>query len=238
VAHNAHDAPKETRQFTLPVLIFGLPELRRLHRELEALEEFMRGAAVRAPGTQVSLPRLSRLCEALAAENHLNLLQPTDRKLLQAFIVKVEHTAPQVHVSFASDPSSAFTAKVVTWLRGSVHPWSLLQVGLQPTIAAGCVVRTSNRVFDFSLRERFVKSETKLLDAFEAEAPPDQVPLEAATTTPEPAVAAETPAPTPLAPTPPQPANHLDEAAAATVAMELASVLVPEEVTDPGVPAA
>lgn len=167
-AANAAQIP--TRQLSLPVLIFGMPEIRRLHRELEALEEFMHDAAVRMPGTQPGLPRLSRLCEALASENKLNLLLPADLKLLQTFIVTIEQTAPQVHISFAADPSSAFTGKVVTWLRNSIHPWTLLQVGLQPTIAAGCTLRTNNRVFDFSLRERFTKTQAQLIESFEAEA--------------------------------------------------------------------
>jgi len=39
---------------------------------------------------------------------------------------------------------------------------------LQPTIAAGCIVRTPNKVFDFSLRERFADAEGLLLQALDA----------------------------------------------------------------------
>lgn len=169
MAHDAHAPKPPAHQFVLPVLVFGMPEVRRLRRELETLEEFMNSSALRTPGTQAALPRLSRMCEALSLENHLNLLQAADRKQLLTFIKGVETAAPQIHISFATDPSSAFTARVVTWLRGNIHRYALVQIGLQPTIAAGCVVRTANKVFDFSLRERFTKTEALLIESFEAE---------------------------------------------------------------------
>jgi hypothetical protein len=73
-------------------------------------------------------------------------------------------------MSFATDPSSAFTAKIVTWLRASIAPNVLLEVGLQPTIAAGCIVRTTNKIFDLSLRQHFADAESVLLEALEHEA--------------------------------------------------------------------
>lgn len=183
------EAPQAAKPFVLPVLVFGLVEVRRLKRELEALDEYMRQLAVREPGKQAALPRLSRVCEALAAENHLNLLQPDHMRQLQTFLVTIETTAPTVHISFASDPSSAFTAKVVTWLRQNIHGYTLLQIGLQPVIAAGCIVRTPNKIFDFSLRQQLEKTKPLLLQAFEGEtSPPPQLaaapPAVAASTAP------------------------------------------------------
>lgn len=154
----------------LPILVFGIVEVRRLKRELEALEDFMKQSEIREPGKQPSVPRVSRLLDALAAENHLNLLQPQDRQRLKEFLVYVEHGSPRVHISFATDPSSAFTAKVVSWLRSSVGPDVLLEIGLQPNIAAGAILRTKNKIFDLSLRERFAESNDLLLRAFAQEA--------------------------------------------------------------------
>lgn len=154
----------------LPVLVFGIVEVRRLKRELEALEDFMKQSEIREPGKQPSIPRVSRLLDALAAENHLNLLQPQDRQRLKEFLVYVEHGSPRVHMSFATDPSSAFTAKIVSWLRASVSPDVLLEIGLQPNIAAGAILRTKNKIFDLSLRERFAESNQLLMQAFAQEA--------------------------------------------------------------------
>lgn len=191
MGHDARHHAAPARQLALPILIFGLPEVRRVRRELESLEEFIKSAEIRAPGTQPQLPRLSRMCEALATENNLNLLQPTDRKLLFTFIKGVETAAPKIHMSFAADPSSAFTAKMVTWLRANIHRYAMMEVGLQPNIAAGCTVRTPNKVFDFSLRQRFMKTQSTLVEVFEAEA--------AAAARAEAIQAAQAPAPEPEA---------------------------------------
>ena len=70
-----------------------------------------------------------------------------------------------MHISFAADPSASFTEKIVAWFRENIHPNILVQIGLQPNIAAGCVVRTANKIFDFSLRENFNQSQQSLIDA-------------------------------------------------------------------------
>jgi len=192
VAHEPSSTPVPV-QLRLPVLVFGLVEVRRLNRELEALEEFVRQAEIREPGRQAQLPRVSRLLDALATDNSMQLLQPAHRAQLKKFLSVVALQAPSLHMSFAVDPSSAFTSKMVTWLRANVHPWALLEVGLQPTIAAGCIVRTTNKVFDFSLRERFTEVKGTLVTSLEnaaAEA------AQAAMSAPEAVVAASAPATT------------------------------------------
>lgn len=149
----------------LPTLVFGRPEVHRLQRELESLEQYLEQASLRASGGTATLPRTSRLMEAFAEENHLNLLQAEDRTTARAFLKMVAEKAPSVHISFAADPSSSFTAKMVEWLRANIHPLVLLQIGLQPSIAAGCVVRTANKTFDFSLRERLKNEQGELAAA-------------------------------------------------------------------------
>jgi len=167
------------QELKLPVLVFGVVEVRRLKRELQALEDFMHQTAIREPGAPVALPRLSRLLDALATDNSRNLLQEDDRAELGQFLSAIEQTAPTIHISFAGDPSSAFVAKMVTWLRGNIHPQVLLQIGLQPAIAAGCVVRTPNKVFDLSLRHNLLDQRAKLMEALDALATP-KAPAEAA----------------------------------------------------------
>lgn len=161
----AHEQRQDGSHLELPVLVFGPVEVHRLQRELETLEDYLEQAAIREPGKQAPLPRTSRILESLAANNRFNLLQAKDRKDLAAFLRTVDKQAPVIHMSLAADPSSAFTAKVVAWLRTNIHPYALVHLGLQPTIAAGCVIRTNNKTFDFSLRHRFYDQRQLLLDA-------------------------------------------------------------------------
>lgn len=156
----------EQSKMVLPTLVFGKVEVRRLQRELESLDEFLRGMAVRRQ-TKFEMPRVSRMLDALANENHLDLLKGAHRTEIAEFIKGVLDTAPTIHMSFAADPSSAFTAKIVSWLRANIHPFTLLDIGLQPNIAAGCIVRTTNKVFDMSLRRHFAENHDMLLQAMQ-----------------------------------------------------------------------
>jgi F0F1-type ATP synthase delta subunit len=183
----AHERRQDGQHLELPVLIFGPVEIHRLQRELEALEDYLRQEKIREPGKQAPLPRTSRLMEALAGNNRFNLLQEQDRKELSAFLQRIDKEAPVIHISFAADPSSAFTAKIVAWLRTNIHPYALLHLGLQPTIAAGCIVRTSNKVFDFSLRNRFSAQRQLLIEALGGRKARSAVAVEAAQPAPAPA---------------------------------------------------
>jgi F0F1-type ATP synthase delta subunit len=95
--------------------------------------------------------------------NKLNLLQAEDRVALQQFLDAVKRQSPVIHMSFSADPSAAFIEKLMVWLRREIHPVLLLTIGLQPTIGAGCIVRTTNKYFDFSLRQDFLKKRDLLL---------------------------------------------------------------------------
>jgi F0F1-type ATP synthase delta subunit len=154
VAPQAQASPSKMQ---LPTLVFGVVEVRRLQRELESLEAYMQQENIRQVKTKTAapLPRVSRLLDALASENNCNLLKQPERALLSQFLQQLVASAPAVHMSFASDPSAAFIAKIVAWLRSNIDPNILLQIGLQPSIAAGCIVRTTNKVFDLSLRQHF-----------------------------------------------------------------------------------
>lgn len=152
-------------ELTLPVLIFGVAELKRLAREIDSLENYLQQNKIRLPGKQPSLPRLSRMLDSLATQNQMNLLHDDDRYNLRQFLIETEKNAPVLHFSFASDPSSAFMAKLVTWLRRNIHPQALVTLGLQPSIAAGCIVRGPNKSFDFSLRSHLGENYKYLTEA-------------------------------------------------------------------------
>lgn len=162
----AHNPPA----IIVPDLIASPADVSRLRRELEALDEHLRQAALREAGEgSLKLPRTSRLLDELASSNQLNLLETATRQNLAGFLADIAQNAPVVTISFASDPSSAFLAKIVHWFRENVHPSVLVRVGLQPNIAAGCVVRTTNRYFDLSLRQHFQQNRQHLLAALEGQ---------------------------------------------------------------------
>lgn len=146
----------------LPPTIVGKMDVARLVRELSGLNDFFAGASVRTAGTNIQPPRLSRLINQLALDNGINLLDQNHRNLLMDRLKEIYAQAPSFHISFAAEPSPKAVEKILLWLRQNVHAQTLLQVGLQPSIAAGCVLRTTNKVFDMSLKSH-LKQQTGYL---------------------------------------------------------------------------
>ncbi len=142
----------KTPKLNLPISVISRSDIGRLLREIDGLEAAMQRKSVQAD--QQLLPA-SRLLDDLGEQNKLNLLQAEDRKNLKLFLSGVRESAPVLHFSFSVDPSARFLNSLLIWLRREIHPQVLLQIGLEPTIGAGCVLRTTNRFFDFSLRSYF-----------------------------------------------------------------------------------
>lgn len=139
----------------LPIAVVSPTDVARLLREIENLDEFFRQSAIREGGTPQSAPRYSRLLDEVVVANSLNLLQQSDRDSLMQSFKDLSLHAPVMHVSFSVDPPGPYVQKIVYWFRQNIRGDVLVRVGLQPNIGAGCVVRTTNKSFDFSLRRFF-----------------------------------------------------------------------------------
>ena len=167
----AHEATKAKRRvFTLPVLVAGPADVGRLIRELELVNDALLQLGLRAGGTEVKMPKTSHLMDQTIELNKLNLLRPADRATLKRSLTIVKQQAPVLHISFSADPSPGFIEKLMAWLRREIHPFVLLTIGLQPNIGAGCIVRTTNKQFDFSLRQDFLEKRDLLLSQLAAPA--------------------------------------------------------------------
>lgn len=139
----------------LPAQVVGPTEVIQLLRELEAIDSSLLSHTLRKERTGAHNLKTSELMEQLVHINHLNLLQKSDRERLKRFLETVKQRAPTLHMSFSAEPSANFLERLMAWLRREIHPQLLLTVGVQPTIAAGCIVRSTNKYFDFSIRRNF-----------------------------------------------------------------------------------
>jgi hypothetical protein len=165
----AHEQEQGQGGIALPSLVISPGDVLRLKRELEALNDYLYQANLRQGGeAQVKLPKTSRPMDEFAAANKLNLLEDETRAAAMRTLDAIYARAPVVHMSFAVEPSSAFRQKLVIWWRQHIHPAVLLEVGLQPTIAIGTVLRTPSKQYDFSLRERFKAKKSVLMELIEA----------------------------------------------------------------------
>lgn len=188
---------KNATAFRLPDRLITSVDLMRTIRELKSLDDWLNQAAIRSGGQQVSPPKTSATLDETAQNNSVSLLDSVGRQQLIAVLESFAIKAPKIHISFAVEPSANFLSRMIIWLRTNISPVILLDVGLQPALAAGCSVRTTNKLFDMSLRNRFTDSRHFLLDAIqeiEGMSPAKPAP----TPTPEPVVSS---APVPQATT-------------------------------------
>jgi len=143
---------------TLPVYIIGKPQLRGILRELQYMDDVLHQqklvSSVEAAAS-ANVAAGSRGLSELALSRGYRLDSGEDRRQMVKDVQSLIETAPEYHISFASEPPVRKLQQLTQWFRENVHPQLLIQVGLQPPITAGCVVRTGNSVIDLSLRRSF-----------------------------------------------------------------------------------
>lgn len=157
----------ETHAFELTPHIITSLDLSRTIREAENLDDQLHQAGIRSPGSSVSLPKTTRALESIAEDNGFSLLNAAHRKRLISSLQDVKLKAKKVHISFAVEPQPSVIQKIVAWFRANVDKDMIIDVGVQPTISVGCIIRTQNKVFDMSLRHRFDTSRGILAELLE-----------------------------------------------------------------------
>jgi hypothetical protein len=145
--------------------LIGSVDLSRVIRELKALDDWLNQAALRSGGKAMTMPKTSVTLDELSRLNGVSLLEAKQREQLIMLLEGFATHAPRIHISFAVEPSGPFSQRIATWFRANVSPIALIDIGLQPTLVAGCSVRTNNKIFDMSLRHRFYESRKLLVQS-------------------------------------------------------------------------
>lgn len=158
---------KKPKKFELTSQVITTLDLSRVLREAERLDEFLHQSGLRSPGTNTTLPKTTQALESIAEANGLSLLDATHRKHLIGNLRTLKLQIKKVHISFAVEPSPAVIQKIVAWFRTNVQNDLVVEIGIQPTVSVGCIVRTTNKVFDMSLRHRFEESRGILAEQLE-----------------------------------------------------------------------
>ena len=167
--------------FKLPISIVSPSDLKRVKRELDGVSEVMLQMEIRQPGEeQTKLPKMSKHLEDVAEINSLNLLHKDDREKLGEFMSALITAAPVIHMSFSAEPSNKFLNRLMQYLRDSFDPFILVTVGMAPAIGAGCIVRTTNKFFDLSLKQTLANHRQDLVKALNEAADLNQVAAEGA----------------------------------------------------------
>ena len=142
-------------QFVLPPALIGRPDLARLVREIETVDNDFEAQKVRDHKTEdtYSIPTMSRALSDFLVANQIKIVDAKARTALKERLLRMKDKAPIIHVTFAADADPEFLQQLVGWIRTEIHPEALLSVGLQPSLVGGVYMRTPNHVHDFSLRQ-------------------------------------------------------------------------------------
>jgi hypothetical protein len=149
----------------LPLALVSPVDLGRMIRELEKLKETLDQDHLRGKEHHDKVLKTSELLGATGELNKIDFREHAQRQNLLHFLQQVREKAPLLHMSFSADPNPDFIEKIMAWLRREIHPLTLLTIGMQPNIGAGCVLRTTNHYFDFSLRKDLVAKNDEFMQA-------------------------------------------------------------------------
>ena len=149
----------------LPVILTTKQDVTHVHRELQNFCDLVVQSFARHE-KPIKYPPISDSLRALAVDNQINLHEEKACKTLLGDIEELKNSLIIMHISFPNDPPPDILQKIVTWLRKEFSPIIVIQVGLQPSIAAGIILRTPNRQYDFSLRQHLYKNRDKLIGVF------------------------------------------------------------------------
>jgi F0F1-type ATP synthase delta subunit len=116
---------------------------------------------------EVNTPQLSEQLNDFLSVNELSLAHDHSRSELIKQLRQLKDTVPVVHMTFATVADRESLGALVSWLRESAHPQTVVAIGLQPALVAGVYVRTPNQVHDFSMRARLKENHEKLLGQLE-----------------------------------------------------------------------
>jgi len=141
--------------FKLPGSIATATDLAHVRMELERISEQMLQERLRTPDKVIVVPRISSRLNQAASNAGMKLESDDDRQTLLKHLEEAARVAPKVKISFATNPSDEFLTKIVEWFRQNINDQVLFTIGLQPSIAAGFVMRTPSKFFDCSMRKHF-----------------------------------------------------------------------------------
>lgn len=142
----------------LSAVIVSQSDLVMLLREIEQFDGQCAQAALqkRVKSEAVVVPTHASLgLQQLADQSGLSLSTDEGRQELRNTVNDLLTRSPRLHISFASEPPQVHLRTVVEWLRHNIHASVLVRTSVQPAIVAGCIIRSSNRVLDLSLRRSF-----------------------------------------------------------------------------------
>ena len=160
----------ENRQLIWPTSLVTRADLRRLIAEVEVVDnDLLTGQIHQRTGHGDAQPvSISAMLSDFIEVNSANLQSQPARSDLLIELKRLNSRAPIAHLTFAASVKRDVLSRLASWLREKVHPQSLIEVGLQPNLIGGVHIRTTNQVFDLSIRGRLADGRGAIIEQLEA----------------------------------------------------------------------
>lgn len=157
-------------QLMLPPSVITRVDVSRLITELEQLDNDL---VTRDVHIKIDMPITDQLTFSeqmndFLSLNNLEIGDNVQRTELINRVRQLKDTAPIMHITFAAPADIDSLRQLASWLRQSVHPQSIMTVGLQPSLIGGAYVRTPNHVHDFSMRAKLAGHRHLIVEEVEA----------------------------------------------------------------------
>jgi hypothetical protein len=160
---------KTHTDFILPMNVVSKGDISRLTNELERVDNKLTEDAVRerVGSTEYVEPVVSDQLREFLNQNNLKLDNARDRTELIKEMRLLKENAQVIHMTFAVPADGESMQQIAKWFRESIHPQTVIDVGLQPGLIAGAYVRTTNHVHDMSLRAALASGHDLLVKELE-----------------------------------------------------------------------
>lgn len=151
---NESEQQRTHTNFILPLNVVSKGDVSRLVNELERVDNELTADSVRerVGSNEHTEVAMSQQLNEFLGQNNLKLESAHDRGELIKEMHLLKENAPVIHMTFAVPADGESLQQIAKWLRESVHPQTVVAVGLQPALIAGAYIRTPNHVHDLSLR--------------------------------------------------------------------------------------
>lgn len=150
--------------YSLPSSIYSPQLLESVVHDLETYLEWYRQAKVqKAVGAKKLATEPAHSAETqIVIEDWLTGKTATISVLEELLEQLKSLKLPEVHVMLAALPNPSQREQIVDWFRANTTPQLLVSFVADRNLGGGLVVRTPNRVFDFTWKQQLINARDKL----------------------------------------------------------------------------
>jgi len=134
-------------------MLIKLPNTITNISQVESLINDLNSGEYKSPGSVaffVANPRVSQ--------------EPQAVKMIVEYLETVLAKPSQLFITFAQTPDEDFEAELVAWARANISDKILLSIDVNPMLTGGMVIRSPQRIYDYSWSNILGRKKDKLIE--------------------------------------------------------------------------